>query len=73
MDHKPLVVIFKKGHSYINIEAAAKSVKNTSIQSENHIQAWTRPVQDWLSRQNHIKNKDEEILGMQLGINTINY
>ena len=37
--HKQLIAIFKKGCSCIITEASVNSVKNTSTQSENHIQA----------------------------------
>ena len=35
---------FQKRHCYIITEATANLTKNTSIQGENHIQAWTRPI-----------------------------
>ena len=40
-DHKPLVTIFKKD---VAILSTLNSAKNTSIQSKNHIQAWTRSI-----------------------------
>ena len=40
------------------------------MQSESHIQAWPDLfIVDWLSRQNHSKKKNKEILGMWLSIN----
>ena len=51
MNHRPLVAIFKKGCSYIIIEVPANSVKNTSIQGENHILTWTRPIHSGLAVQ----------------------
>ena len=41
----------QKGYSYIITEASANSVKNTSIQCQNHIQAWTRPIHSRLAVQ----------------------
>ena len=43
-DHKPLISIFKKRHTYIMTNATANPTKNTSIQGKNHIQACTRPI-----------------------------
>ena len=72
MDQKPLVAIFKKECSYIITEATVNSVKNTSIQSENHIQTWTRPTYSrLLSKQSHSENNTKEMPGMQLSINAV--
>ena len=49
---------FQKSCSYIVKEATANPTKNTSVQSKNHIQAWTRSVH------NLSKNKYKEIKGM---------
>ena len=59
----------QKGNIYIITEAPVNSVKNTSLQSKNHIQDLF--MADWLSRQNHNKNKDEDITGMQITINAM--
>ena len=50
-DHKTLVAIFKRRHSYIIIEAAVNPTKNTSIHGEDYVQAWTRPIHGRLAVQ----------------------
>ena len=50
-DHKLLVAIFKKRCCNIITEIAVNSYKNTSIQSENYIQAWTRSIHSRLAIQ----------------------
>ena len=48
------------------------SAQNIPTQSQNHIQlSLDLFTVDWLSRQNHTKNKDAELPGMQLNIDSI--
>ena len=49
-DYKPLVIIFKNC-SNITTETTVNSVKNTAIQSENHLQAWSRFIHSGLAVQ----------------------
>ena len=50
-DHKTTHCHFQKRCSYIITEATANPTKNTSIQGENHTQAWTRPIHGRLAVQ----------------------
>ena len=54
MDHKLLLAIFKKGHSYIITEGPVNSVKNTSIQSKIIYKPGPDLfMADWIPRQFH--------------------
>ena len=71
MDHKPLVVIFKK-------DIAILSQRHQWILSTHQyrVRVIYKPgpdlfMADWLSQHNHNENKDKEIIGMQISINTI--
>ena len=48
------------------------STNTTSIQSQSHIQAWTRPIYSRLAFQAKPRGKqDAELPGMQININAI--
>ena len=47
------------------------SPQGTPILSQDFIQSWTRSfIEDWLSRHNHTENKDTEIPGMDIKVDT---
>ena len=47
------------------------SIQKTSAQNVHYVQWPNLYITDRLSRYNHVENKDEEIRGMRLNINTI--
>ena len=67
-DHKPLVAIFKTDVATLSQRLQLILLRITPIQNQNIIQTLCK---DWLSTQNHKKNKDTEIPGMQVNINAI--
>ena len=70
-DHKPLVAIFNRDVPMLS-ENTMNSSQNTPIQSQNHIQTWTRPVHCILALQAKPQEKKyAEIPGMQLNIDVI--
>ena len=66
MDHKPLVAIFKK-----DIATLPQRFQQMLLRIHQYrVRIIYKPgrdlfILDWLSRQNHSKNKGKEILGMQ--------
>ena len=71
-DNKPLVTIFKK--DVATLSERLQQILLRICQYRMRIIYKPGPdlfILDWLSRQNYNKDKDVEILGMQLGISAI--
>ena len=63
-DHKPLVILFKKNCG----NTISTTTINTTQNSPVKIGIWYKPGPnlckvDWMSKQNHTENRDNEIAG----------
>ena len=45
---------------------------HTAVQGLHYVEVWPRHIlTDWLSRNNHTEDKDQEIIGMNINVNAI--